>query len=232
MRALVQLALLAQVGPGLGFNPGSWDGPIASYREQPTCSELLSKASALAVTEEAFATSGIVGLGGGIEYAFEKSFCPDMQAAMDHQLSCKQLMASVKKGLAMWQDRHPALYFSYVREPTKSELLIKADESGREAIAFVSRDRSKKRFTLTFNTKFCFSPKVLMDSLATMIGYPSRDDSVSFDDELDALEDTPQGRSCKKKVARSSGKFCFEVVLAHEVGYVELHSSARGAAGS
>lgn len=179
--------------------------------EAQICSILAQNNARLADSPNSFDESGEISLGGGIEYSFTKSFCTDMQAAMWPPPSCKELRQAVQKAGQMWADRHPRIFFKEVRMLSKSEVVLAAgrmDGAKKDTIAQVGPTESGGRFRLTFNTRHCFTPKLLMDSLGLASDY----------DRLDALEAMPVPPVCKRRDKLSWQPF--EMTLAHELGHV------------
>jgi hypothetical protein len=111
----------------------------------------------------------------------------------------------------MWADRHPRIYFKEVRMLSKSELVLSAakmDGASKNVLANVGPTESAGRFRLTFNTRHCFTPKLLMDSLELAGDY----------DRFDALEALPVPPVCKGETRMSRQPF--EMTLAHELGHL------------
>lgn len=76
-----------------------------------TASLHLAQASRWASTEETFLETGTRGLGGGLEYAVDKSLC---HMTFIDEADCESRKAAIQEALALWADGHPMLYFTDV----------------------------------------------------------------------------------------------------------------------
>ena len=85
---LIIVVALVSFPCAIAFNPRCWNDRKGEQIQ--SCDDLHRGASRLTHNDAAFADTKEVGLGGGIEYSYEKGFCRKMQHALNMPVTCAQ----------------------------------------------------------------------------------------------------------------------------------------------
>lgn len=86
--------------------------------------------------DTSFALTGKVGLGGGIEIAFDKGFCSQILHIRKNDRhfgpKCISIIEAIKEGINLWMDRHPYLYVNWtnpITDTSNAEVIIATEHS-------------------------------------------------------------------------------------------------------
>lgn len=107
----------------------------------------LAQASRWASTEDPFLGTGIRGLGGGLEYAVDKSLC---RMTFIDGADCEARKTALREALALWSDGHPMLYFTDVSSSIQPKFPRRSSDdrlAGAEIDFFATNRRQFQPFS-------------------------------------------------------------------------------------
>ena len=89
--------------------------------------------------DNSYASSGDVGLGGGVEIAFDIRFCKKMAPRVEFWEGCDHMRRAVRRAARYWSDYHPVLFFPvYTKNTSYAEVVMHAEEKAGDALAWAN----------------------------------------------------------------------------------------------
>ena len=110
--------------------------------DHSSCKSTAATAHRFPNNQKSFRKDKIIGLGGGIEYAFDYSFCNSLKPSLrDDGVTCSQLKLATHRAFAKWSAKHPTVFFIRVKNPDDAEVVL----------GTFSRTKAKARFQARFS---------------------------------------------------------------------------------
>ena len=119
---------------------------VVYTKDHSSCKSTAATAPRFPNNHKSFRKDKIIGLGGGIEYAFDDSFCTWLKHAMRNgDVSCRQLKLATHTALAKWSEKHPVVFFIPVQNPKDAEVVIGTFSKAKAMFSHTFKGKSRSK---------------------------------------------------------------------------------------